>query len=63
MPQRLTDANIAKQLDTVADRLAADRCSKERRLELLRKQAQLGDLRDAAVTEARRAADDDRRGR
>lgn len=56
MTQRRTDATIRKQLDTVEQQLAAGKAKGDRRLDLLRKQAQLGDERDAAVVQARRAA-------
>ncbi len=62
MPQRLTDAAITKQLKTVAAQLAGPRGKGKGRLALLRRQAQLGDLRDTAERNARRASDE-RRGR
>ncbi len=50
----LTEAAVLKQLKTVGDKLASKESGKKR-LELLRRQAALGDLRDAAAEKARRA--------
>lgn len=61
MPQRRTDAAIRKQLDAVGEKLGNDRAKGEKRLELLRRQADLGDERDAAVLRTRRAAQDRKR--
>jgi hypothetical protein len=47
--------SLIKELATVADKLAAGKVSGEKRLELLRRQAQLGDLRDALAERSRRA--------
>ena len=56
MPRRpLTDAAVLKQLKTVGDKLAA-KASGEQRLALLRRQADLGDQRDASADTARRDA-------
>lgn len=55
MPRPLTDAAIEKQLRSVQAQLASARCDGQQRLALLRRQAQLGDERDAAVLRARRA--------
>lgn len=62
MTQRGADARIRKQLDSVEQQLAAGRGkgAKGKRLDLLRRQAELGDQRDAAVVQARRAAAKDR---
>ena len=60
MTQRRTDAKLKKQLDTVEQQLATGKAKGDRRLDLLRKQAELGDERDAAVVQARRAASRDR---
>ena len=55
MPQRpLTDAAVLKQLKAVGDKLAG-KASGKQRLALLRRQAELGDQRDAAADKARRA--------
>lgn len=55
MAQRpLTDAALLKQLKSVGDKLA-DKASGKQRLALLRKQADLGDQRDARAEKARRA--------
>lgn len=53
-PRPLTDAAVLKQLKTVGEKLAG-KASGEERLALLRRQAQLGDQRDAAEEKARRA--------
>lgn len=55
MAQRRTDAKIKKQLETVEQQLSG-KAKGNRRLDLLRKQAELGDARDDAVVKARRAA-------
>lgn len=55
MPQRRTDESVAKQLKTVSEQLAGGKPKGDRRLALLRRQAQLGDERDAAIEKARRA--------
>ena len=56
----LTDAAVLKQLKTVGDKLAGT-ATGEKRLALLRRQAELGDQRDAADQarkgEAARTAD------
>lgn len=67
MARRLTEAAALKQLKTVSNKLAG-KVSGAQRLELLRRQAELGDQRDAAVDRTRQgdsaqAADDARRGR
>ena len=67
MARRLTEAAALKQLKTVGDKLAG-KVSGAQRLELLRRQAELGDQRDAAVDRIRQgdgaqAADDARRDR
>ena len=48
-----TEASVLKQLKTVGDKLAG-KATGEKRLELLRRQAELGDHRDAA-DQARRS--------
>jgi hypothetical protein len=53
-PRPLTDAAVLKQLKAVGEKLAG-KASGEERLALLRRQAQLGDQRDAAEEKARRA--------
>ncbi|MEA2287695.1 MAG: hypothetical protein QOJ21_3738 [Solirubrobacteraceae bacterium] len=50
----ITDAAVLKQLKTVGEKLAGKVSGKER-LALLRRQAELGDQRDAAAEKARRA--------
>jgi len=55
MAERRTDAKIKRQLQAVGERLSENRAKGEARLALLRKQAQLGDERDAAALRARRA--------
>ena len=53
MARPLTDAAVLKQLKSVGEKIAAKKSGKQR-LELLRKQAELGDQRDAAEEKARR---------
>ena len=53
-PRPLTEAAVLKQLKTVGEKLAGKASGKER-LALLRRQAELGDKRDAAEEKARRA--------
>jgi hypothetical protein len=50
-----TDAALSKSLSALTDKLATQAAGK-RRLELLRKQATLGDERDRRADAARRAA-------
>lgn len=57
MPPILDQTTLAKQIGAVADKLADRRLSKEKRLVLLRRQAQLGDLRDAIAKRAARASE------
>lgn len=45
---------MLKELESVADKLAAKGLTSQNRLPLLRRQAQLGDLRDAIAARARR---------
>ena len=54
MPRTLTQSAVIKELESVAAQLAAVKTSRLKRLELLRRQAQLGDLRDAVAERARR---------
>jgi hypothetical protein len=54
MRRTLTQSAVMKELETVAEQLAAVKTSRLKRLELLRRQAQLGDLRDAVAERARR---------
>jgi hypothetical protein len=49
-------SKVLKELAGVAERLASPKLSTEKRLALLRKQAELGDVRDEALHKARRAA-------
>jgi hypothetical protein len=56
MRRVLDKADVLKELETVGDKLATSGLTTERRLDLLRRQAQLGDLRDALAQRARRAA-------
>ncbi len=55
MANVLTQSKIIEQLDKVADRLAGT-VTPEQRLALLRRQADLGDLRDALAERDRRRA-------
>ena len=55
MAQRpLTDAAVLKQLKSVGEKIAA-KASGEQRLALLRRQAELGDQRDASAEKKRQA--------
>ncbi len=56
-PRPLTDAAVLKQLKAVGQKLARQRDG-EKRLVLLRRQAELGDQRDTAADKARQAARD-----
>jgi hypothetical protein len=53
-PRPLTDAAVLKQLKIVGEKIAGKATGKQR-LELLRRQAELGDQRDAAADKARKA--------
>lgn len=55
MARPLTDAAVKKKLGEVHDKLANAKLTSEKRLALLRQQADLGDRRDAAVDAARRS--------
>lgn len=56
MARVLTQSMVLKELDGVTDRLAEAKLTKEQRLALLRRQAELGDLRDAIAERDRRQA-------
>ena len=56
MPRVLDISNVLTELAGVADKLAARELTGAERLALLRRQAQLGDLRDALAERARREA-------
>jgi hypothetical protein len=56
MPRSLTPSVVLKELQRVADELAAGKLTGEKRLALLRRQAELGDLRDAMAERQRRSA-------
>jgi len=56
MRQVLDKSEVLKEFAAVGDKLAAAALTREQRLALLRRQAQLGDLRDALAQQARRAA-------
>jgi hypothetical protein len=53
-PSQIQSAPIIKELEGVARKLADAGLTGEDRLALLRRQAQLGDLRDAIALRARR---------
>jgi hypothetical protein len=56
--QRILDqTTLSKQIEAVADKLADRSLSMPKRLVLLRRQAQLGDLREAIAKRARRATE------
>lgn len=52
-PRPLTDAAVLKQLKSVGEKIAK-KATGPQRLELLRRQAELGDQRDAREEKARR---------
>jgi hypothetical protein len=54
MRRTLTQSAVIEELERVAEQLAAVKVPRQKRLELLRRQAQLGDLRDAVAERARR---------
>ncbi|WP_354700950.1 hypothetical protein DSM112329_01243 [Paraconexibacter sp. AEG42_29] len=55
--QRVLDKSaVLKELESVATKLAAPGLTSKARLPLLRRQAQLGDLRDAIAARARSGA-------
>jgi len=56
MPRVLDKTDVLKEFAAVGDELATRGLTGEKRLALLRRQAQLGDLRDALAQRARRAA-------
>jgi hypothetical protein len=56
MRRTLTKADVLKDLASVTDKLANGGFTGERRMALLRRQAQLGDLRDVLADRARRLA-------
>jgi cell division protein FtsB len=56
MARPLNQSAVIKELDRVGDKLAAKGLAADKRMALLRRQAQLGDLRDAIAQRARRAA-------
>ncbi|MCW2967458.1 MAG: hypothetical protein JWM71_1230 [Solirubrobacteraceae bacterium] len=58
-PRPLTDAAVLKQLKAIGEKLSAKKMGKQR-LDLLRRQAALGDQRDEAATKARRSEDGSR---
>lgn len=51
-----TRTQILRQMETVSQRLESPRLDSKARMALLRRQAELGDLRDAIAERARRAA-------
>jgi hypothetical protein len=54
MRRSLDQSDVLKELAVLADKLASADTTGEERLTLLRRQAQLGDLRDAIAERARR---------
>ena len=59
MARPLTEAALRKKLESLTKKIAAKGAG-EQRLELLRRQAELGDQRDAAATKKRRSGGDSR---
>jgi hypothetical protein len=56
MQSSATRKQIVQQMETVARRLESPSLNGPQRMALLRRQAELGDLRDALAERARRAA-------
>jgi hypothetical protein len=56
MASTSTALQIRRQMETVATKLGSPKLSSEQRMALLRRQAELGDLRDALADRARRTA-------
>ncbi|MEA2284505.1 MAG: hypothetical protein QOJ21_548 [Solirubrobacteraceae bacterium] len=56
MRSTLDRSHLLKELENVEQELAKPELPREQRLNLLRRQAALGDLRDAIAERARRAA-------
>jgi hypothetical protein len=56
MPSTATRSQILQQMATVAERLDSPKTNGAQRMALLRRQAELGDLRDALLDRARRRA-------
>jgi hypothetical protein len=56
MRKPLDTTRLLKELEAVGDKLAARGLKREQRMVLLRRQAELGDLRDAIALRARRSA-------
>ncbi|HWI72165.1 MAG TPA: hypothetical protein VNT55_09430 [Baekduia sp.] len=56
MHSAATRTQILHQMETVAQRLESPKLNGPQRMALLRRQAELGDLRDALAERARRAA-------
>jgi hypothetical protein len=56
MTSTATRIQILRQMETVAARLESPKLNGPQRMALLRRQAELGDLRDALADRARRAA-------
>ena len=56
MRRTLDQSAVLKQMDTVKEKLDVPALKPPQRLALLRRQAQLGDLRDAIALRDRRAA-------
>ena len=56
MTSTATRTQILRQMETVAQRLESPKLEGPARMALLRRQAELGDLRDALLERARRAA-------
>jgi hypothetical protein len=51
-----TRSQILRQIEAVSERLESPKVTGAQRMALLRRQAELGDLRDALAERARRAA-------
>lgn len=59
MQKSLSQTQLVKELAGVSEKLDSPRLTGEKRMALLRRQAQLGDLRDMLEERARRASQTD----
>jgi hypothetical protein len=57
MRKPLDTTRLLKEQEVVGEKLASRTLTRERRMELLRRQAELGDLREAIAQRARRNPD------
>ncbi len=55
MQKPLDTSRLLKELEVVGEKLSSHKLTREKRMELLRRQADLGDLREAIALRARRS--------